>query len=189
MKKEVQFLLAQINPMMGAIEENAQKMIDIISHSVEDVIVFPELALTGYPPQDILYHADCDFRVQKALALMAKAVKTSFVLVGHPVMFEGHCYNAASILHQGQVMAVYFKQHLPNYGVFDEKRYFSPGPKKPCVFEVHGKKIGVCICEDIWHEGPFEDLAQENVALILVMNASPFDQDKVEERTQLLRKK
>lgn len=182
-------LMAQINPTVGAIESNCIKIIDIIKNLQDrhDLIIFPELSLTGYPPEDLLFRKEFHQSVIKHLRLIQAAVKDCYVIIGHPFLDKGCCYNAASVFYKGKKTREHYKQNLPNYGVFDELRYFTPGNKKPCILEINHQKIGVLICEDLWQPGPAEQLISQGVTLIISINASPFDFDKYSRREKLLK--
>lgn len=188
MQKKLTLLMAQINPTVGAIEENAEKISHIIHthQAFHDVIIFPELALTGYPPEDLLYRHDLFERVENALKKITSIAMDCHIIIGHPTLENARCYNTASVLFKGQRIALYHKQHLPNYGVFDENRYFTNGEQKPCLFKLNGYKIGLCICEDIWQPGPVDQLVDADADIMLCINASPFDQNKYAQRETLL---
>ena len=188
MPKKLAILLAQINPSVGAIELNANKIINIIqsNQSSHDIIVFPELALTGYPPEDLLLRQALYTRLNDAFNRILEATLNCHVILGHPTCENTVFYNSASVIHHGKCIAVYHKQELPNYSVFDEKRYFTAGNETPCIIDIKGYRTGLCICEDIWHNQPVEQLVQENVQLLLCLNASPFEQTKQEQRERLL---
>ncbi|MDX2346322.1 MAG: NAD+ synthase, partial [Legionella sp.] len=188
MSKPLVFLMAQINPIVGAIEANRDKIVTIIEahQTTHDVIIFPELVLTGYPPEDLLLRDACMFRVEQALTTICQATKNTHVIIGHPYQENAACYNALSIIHEGQVTAIYKKQHLPNTGVFDEKRYFEPGPEVPCLLTIQNQTIGFCICEDIWNAGPVEQMINAGADILVCINASPFEVDKAKERIELL---
>ncbi len=190
MQKKLTILMAQINPTVGAIEENAEKIIKIIleHQQTHDVIIFPELTLTGYPPEDLLFRQELFDRVECALKAILSITTECHVILGHPMLENNRCYNMASVIFNGQHIARYHKQHLPNYGVFDEERYFIKGPAIPCLFTINGYKAGLCICEDIWHPGPVDQLLAAGVEIMFCINASPFDESKYEERDILLRK-
>jgi NAD+ synthase (glutamine-hydrolysing) len=183
-------LMAQINPTVGAIQTNTDKIISIISEhqSQHDIIVFPELCLCGYPPEDLLLHEQFYTHINKAVDQITQQVKQSYVIIGHPILHNNIRFNAASILHQGKIILTYHKQHLPNHGVFDEKRYFQPGKPHAAIFTVKNHSIGICICEDLWQDGPVELLAQNGAEVVLCLNASPFDQTKYQQRIQRLSK-
>lgn len=189
MHKQLSLLMAQINPTVGAVQYNAQKIIKIIqSHQNEyDVIVFPELALTGYPPEDLLFRNRLYEQTEAALLDIQSITQDCHVIVGHPTRYHDKYYNSASIFWDNRRVALYHKQILPNYGVFDEKRYFAEGPAEACVFIVNQSKLGLCICEDIWHPNPVHQLIENNAEIIICINASPFDLDKYKKREKLLK--
>ncbi|BCA94870.1 NAD+ synthase [Legionella antarctica] len=189
MHSALNILMAQINPTVGAIESNRDKIIDIIKTCQDrhDVILFPELALTGYPPEDLLFRKEFHYAVTESLKLIQVATKNCHVIIGHPKQQEECCYNTATIFYKGQKISEYHKQNLPNYDVFDEARYFTPGEKTPCIFALHEHQIGVIICEDLWLPGPVEDLIQQGISTLMVLNASPFDYDKYLRREKLIK--
>ena len=189
MQKTLTLLMAQINPTVGAVEKNAEKIIQMIcTHQLQhDAIVFPELALTGYPPEDLLLRPELMDRVNLALTRIASKTADCHVIVGHPTKDNGKLYNSASVFFQGKNRTIYHKQQLPNFGVFDEKRYFTPGPATPCLLTINGYKIGLCICEDIWQPGAVDQLIEAKAALMICINASPFEQDKYQQREALLK--
>lgn len=181
--------LAQINLTVGAISKNTQQVIDIIAAQTDaDVIVFPELTITGYPPEDLLLRHDLYHQVQASLQRIAAAATQAAVIIGYPERADGVLYNSAVVLYQGQVLANYRKQRLPQYGVFDEQRYFSPGAQ-PCSFEFRGHRIGLLICEDIWHAPPLAALSDLHVDWVVVINASPFERNKRSQRLQMLQQR
>ncbi|KTC81472.1 NAD+ synthase [Legionella brunensis] len=190
MSHTLQILMAQMNPTVGAIQANTEKICNIVKayQHQYDVIVFPELVVTGYPPEDLLLREDFHQQVENALQTIQKHSKECYIIIGHPSLEEKDCFNAASVFYSGTRMARYYKQHLPNYGVFDEQRYFTPGEAKPCILSIKGYQLGVCICEDIWHVGPIEQLLQVGVDGVFCINASPFDYQKQQLREELLRK-
>lgn len=188
MQKPLNILMAQINPIVGDIDGNRKKIIHIIKEYQDkhDLIVFPELALTGYPPEDLLFRKEFHEKVMHDLVTIQKEILDCFVIVGHPTSIDDHCYNSMSILHQGNILKTYHKQNLPNYEVFDEARYFTAGPKEPCILEINDQRIGFCICEDLWQPGPVEDLLSQNISVLVSINASPFDFGKYHRRVDLL---
>ena len=189
MSQSLSILMAQINPAVGAIDANKSKIIDIIKkHQLNhDIIVFPELVLTGYPPEDLLLRDELFLQVEEALKAIQFCTTNCHVIIGHPIMENGNRYNGASIFANNTKIAVYHKQHLPNYGVFDEKRYFTKGIASPCVFSIKNQRIGLCICEDLWLKGPVEQLVDANINLMISINASPFDYNKYSLRESLLK--
>ena len=188
MPSSLTLLMAQINPTVGAIARNKQKIIDIIQSNQHDhdIIIFPELALTGYPLEDLLYRKELFLQVEDALEDIKKITKMTHVIVGHPVMEGKHLFNALTVFSKGMAVTTYYKQHLPNYGVFDESRYFTKGAAIPCTLNMNNYQVGFCICEDIWHPGPMERLIEQNVDLVICINASPFENIKYALRETLL---
>ncbi|MCR9191569.1 MAG: NAD+ synthase [Gammaproteobacteria bacterium] len=189
MTQPLTVLMAQINPIVGAIESNTDNIIQIITTHQQnhDLIIFPELAICGYPPGDLLLRQDLYTRVERALQTIAAAALHCHIVLGHPQIVNGFAYNSASILYRSKVKAQYHKQQLPNYGVFDEKRYFTPGKAKACVFTVRGHRIGLGICEDLWQGQTVDRLIQKKVDILLFINASPFDGSKSTQREALIR--
>lgn len=190
MSESISILLSQLNPEVGKIDRNCNKIIAIIKKycSTHDVIIFPELALCGYSPEDLLYRDAFHQQIKAALLQIQNATSSCTVIVGHPKIIGNSCYNAASIIQNGKLIHTYHKQHLPNYGVFDERRYFTPGIPEAYTFKLKNKLFGLCICEDIWQEGPVEALIAKSVEIFVCINASPFEIEKHETRKQLLQK-
>jgi NAD+ synthase (glutamine-hydrolysing) len=149
------------------------------------VIVFPELAITGYPPEDLLFRAHFIDHVDHVMQHLCAEISGITAIVGYPLRQVDGLYNAAAVIRDGGVAAVYRKQHLPNYGVFDEKRYFRPGAA-PCIVDIHGVPVGITICEDIWQPGPVQQAADTGARLLININASPFHAGKRNEREQLV---
>ena len=188
MKKMLKVLLCQQNFTVGAIEANAIKIKSLIkaNQTAHDLIIFPELSLTGYPPEDLLFRSALYERVNKALEAIAQITNTCHVVVGHPVCINGQLFNAASIFYDGRCIQQYYKQVLPNQGVFDEKRYFTAGPATACLFSINTYQIGLCICEDIWHEEPVQQIIDAGADCVVCINASPYDYQKHTHRLELL---
>jgi NAD+ synthase (glutamine-hydrolysing) len=188
MDQQLTLLMAQINPTVGAIAENLKKIIDIIhaNQSKFDLIIFPELALTGYPPEDLLFRSELYQQTENALSIICKTTQHCHVIVGHPSLMAEHCYNSASVFANGNRIALYHKQCLPNYGVFDEQRYFTAGEARACVFTIKNRLLGLCICEDVWHQKPVEMVLQKGAEILVCINASPFDLNKYKQRESLL---
>ncbi len=181
--------LAQLNPIVGDIDGNRGRIAEAIETAAKSgaqIVVFPELAICGYPPEDLLlreaFLQDC----RDAIESLADGMPEGIVaVVGWPERDED-VYNAAAVLSGGEVVASYRKQHLPNYGVFDELRYFQHGPG-PATIEVAGHTVGVTICEDIWQPSdPLESEALAGARLILNLSASPYDLGKGERRERML---
>jgi len=188
MPQTLSILMAQINPTVGAIADNAEKIIDIIQKhsSNHDLIVFPELALTGYPPEDLLFRAELFLQIDKALKAIQSNTRNCHIIVGHPTLEKDQRYNSASIFFNSKRLALYHKQHLPNYGVFDEQRYFNRGETNPCLLTIKNYQLGFCICEDIWQPGPVDQLIKQGAEIMVCINASPFEEDKYALRESLL---
>lgn len=173
--------LAQINLCVGDIDGNTAKIVATIDAARDeaqvDLVAFPELAITGYPPEDLLFRPGLHRRVEHALEVIARATHGIMVAVGHPEQTTAGIFNCCSILHEGSVTARYRKQHLPNYAVFDEKRYFAAGAEN-CLVEIKGYRIAVSICEDIWEPQTAAAARAAGAELILNINASPYRIDK-----------
>ncbi|MGL5040810.1 MAG: nitrilase-related carbon-nitrogen hydrolase, partial [Aeromonas sp.] len=188
MAKALSLMLAQLNLTVGAIEENTDKVLAAAANAERqgaDLLVCSELALTGYPPEDLLLRADLMLRVDAALARIGAWHGHCAILVGHPWREGEALYNAASLYEQGKLVARYFKQDLPNYGVFDEKRYFTAGTQT-CVVSFRGHQLGLLICEDLWQPTPALAAKAAGAELLLTINASPYDQEKPWIRRELI---
>ncbi len=182
--------LAQCNFHVGDIPGNTAKIIEAAKKAADDgaqLIVFSELALTGYPPEDLLMRASLELRVKEALEEVAAISHDIAVAVGYPVTRDNRLYNCAGVWSEGTCLGEYAKQELPNYQVFDEKRYFSPGEDAQVV-ELHGVKLGLTVCEDVWFDAPVAMAAEAGAELILNLNASPFHSGKQQERIDLIKK-
>lgn len=179
-------VLAQQNFRVGDIEGNTASIIELINtHLAEDLLIFSELAVCGYPPEDLIYRRDFQQRCELALASIQQASQDCGVIVGHPTWLEGKIYNSLSLFFQGKRLALYHKQYLPNYDVFDEKRYFTAGTQ-PGIVEFKGQKLGLLICEDLWLNDPVDQLNADAVDMIISINASPYDYEKQQQRQQLV---
>ncbi|WP_153108988.1 NAD+ synthase [Propionivibrio limicola] len=181
--------IAQINATVGDLAGNAARILDFAKRAKTlgaDLVVTPELGLCGYPPEDLLLRDDFYASCEQELDALAARLDGISLLVGHPLLQHGRRFNAATLISDGKRVATYCKQRLPNYEVFDEKRYFDTGDT-PCVVTFNGVRCGINICEDVWVEGP-ADLAQAAGAeILLVLNASPYHIGKQGLRTQVLR--
>ena len=153
-----------------------------------DAIVFPELSLTSYPPEDLLLRPELLNRVDQALERIRRSVKGIDVILGYPRSLQGKLYNAAGVIRNGEIVGEYHKQFLPNYSVFDEKRYFEPG-HNPCVIDLKGIPTGLTICEDIWEEFPAAQAKSAGARLLLNLNASPYYHGKAPERETLVQQR
>ena len=183
----LKILLAQLNYLVGDIEGNCEKMLQCLEntrlHHDANCVVFSELALTGYPPEDLLFREKINSRIRLAVKRLVSASKDINIVVGAPWNEGGKLFNAALVIQDGCLKDKYFKIKLPNYNVFDEKRYFSPG-QAACVAEVEGLKLGITICEDVWDEEPVRLSQQAGAEMVININASPFRLGKQEKRVQ-----
>ena len=181
--------LGQINPVVGDLGGNSERIIAALGLAEEagaDVAVFPELAITGYPPEDLLLKPGFVADNLAALAKVAAATERCVAVVGF-VDEQLDLYNAAAVCSRGEVRGVYHKQELPNYGVFDEQRYFAPGGGATQLFGIGGVRVGVSICEDAWNpQGPIAAQAAAGAELVININASPYYLDRLVEREQML---
>lgn len=181
----VKILLAQLNFFVGDIEGNCEKMLSCVNsardkHGV-DCIVFSELALTGYPPEDLVFREKIQTRIVLAVEKLIALSQGVTVIVGAPWEHQESLYNAALVFQDGRIIDRYFKMKLPNYKVFDEKRYFKAGDRS-CVIDVKGVKLGVTVCEDVWNKEPIKLSKQAGAEVILNINASPFRVGKQNQR-------
>ncbi|MAK70564.1 MAG: NAD+ synthase, partial [Idiomarinaceae bacterium] len=187
---QLSICLAQLDFTVGAIDGNTAVILKTIREqsAAHDIIVFPELAITGYPPEDLLLREDHQRAVDNAVEQISAAASDCVVMVGHPSRVGEQLFNSLSVLHRGECLQRYHKQRLPNNGVFDEQRYFVPGHKSE-VFEWQGRRIGLMICEDLWHPQPLQQLLDDEVDAILSVNASPYQIDKHQQRLGVLRQR
>lgn len=186
----VTFALAQSHFLVGDIKANAEKMRTLALQAREqgaDVIIFPELALLGYPPQDLLLRPSLSGRIKSALSTLSD-IDDIVMIVGYPHVDHHGTFNSAAILHNGHQKGFYHKQILPNYGVFDERRYFDKG-RNQVLFDYKGITIGLLICEDLWEKGPIAELKKQGADLIVSLNASPFEIEKQDTRKTMLTKR
>ena len=185
----MKFALAQINATVGDIGGNTAKIMAAIVQAKlagADMLLTPELALSGYPPEDLLFRDDFYQQIQLALTRLRKSAHGITLVIGHPAREGQHSYNTASVFRNGAVLATYHKLSLPNHTVFDELRYFTPG-EGACIFEQDGISFGINICADVWHEEAPRCAAEAGAEVLLVLNASPFHIGKLEERHSVIR--
>ena len=186
-------ILAQLNLTVGDIEGNTNKIIESVKKAKSDykadIIIFPELAISSYPPEDLLLRPAFHNYIEQALNRIVKTTKNIHVLLGYPFLQGDVLYNACSLIHDGNIIQTYYKQHLPNYGVFDEKRYFTPGENRTCLFEINGIIIALSICEDIWVPGPINNASSAGAKIMFNINASPYHKNKLSERENIISKR
>ena len=188
-KKKISIGIVQENPIVGDIEGNLQLAINAIDklskQSSPDIFLFTEMFITGYPPEDLILRDDLLDASYEAVEKLCEVKPESFIVIGYPKKEGDSIFNCAGVLRNKSVITEYKKQELPNYEVFDEKRYFQSG-KGPGIFEVNGLRVGLSVCEDIWHENVIKQLYEKKTDLILNINASPFHLDKIKERKVLI---
>ena len=188
MNKPVRIAMVQDNFLVGDIIGNSQQIIRLAQSAAEqqaELAIFPELALTGYPPEDLLYRPGFVAQIETAIEDIARSTSGIDVVLGLPRSHDGNRYNSAIWLRDGKCIAEYHKQFLPNYSVFDEVRYFSPG-HDTCVVELNHTRFGLLICEDAWEQGPAAAAVADGADALIVLNASPFHGGKYAERLHML---
>jgi NAD+ synthase (glutamine-hydrolysing) len=192
MSASLRIAMAQLDLPVGDVAGNVQRILDACVEGRDrlkaQLLVFPELAVTGYPPEDLLFNADFRAEVETAVARLAAGIQGIHALVGYPLYADGRIYNVAAMLGEGRIKAVYRKSELPNYEVFDEKRYFGTGDAS-AVVDVAGFAVGLNVCEDVWHTEPARRAAQAGAKVLMVPNASPFNAGKQREREEELRRR
>jgi len=210
MKSFLRIVVCQMNPRVGDIDGNTGDILAFIkANESADLIVFPELAITGYPPEDLLLRPSLSVRIAGAIDRIKAAVLDQFIIVGYPSKISSFnlsqsidqthgslhsnqqqdlCYNLAGVIHAGEVIAEYKKRKLPNYRVFDEQRYFEAG-NEVCVVDIYGIKVGVTICEDLWYTQPVAQSVREGAQLMVNLNASPYHYKKHAQRVQVVQQR
>ena len=189
MTQKLKVIIAQLNFLVGDIDGNTEIVIEssrkAIDEHAADMIVFPELTLTGYPMEDLLLRPSLKNRIDNAIDRILSTNLDIAIVLGYPSFSNSKLYNALGVLHRGEIIATYFKQCLPNYQVFDEKRYFESG-NETCIVEIRNIRCAFTICEDLWEEGPTRDAKSAGAQILININASPFHIDKLKERKALL---
>jgi NAD+ synthase (glutamine-hydrolysing) len=190
MKSRVKVALAQVDLAVGDVSGNTEKILDYATRARDelqaDLVVFPELSVCGYPPEDLLLHAGLRYRTEQAVADIREAVKGVAVLVGFPEYVDDQIYNSCAVFSDGEVLCSYRKSLLPNYRVFDEKRYFTAGTEA-AVFRFKGIAVGLTICEDVWQPGPIAAARSAGAECVIVINGSPFELNTQDKREQIVR--
>ena len=181
--------IAQINPTVGDLEQNSNLIIEYIEKAETlgaDVVAFPELAVTGYPPEDLLLKPHFVSDNVSATQKIAESTGQITAIFGFAEPIEDKLYNSAAVANNHKIVNTYQKVHLPNYGVFDEKRYFAEGSNFP-VYDLNEVRFGINVCEDIWFpSGPTNIQSNNGSSLIININGSPFSLGKREEREKVL---
>ncbi|MGH8402631.1 MAG: NAD(+) synthase, partial [Gammaproteobacteria bacterium] len=192
MSVRFRIVMAQLDFLVGDVSGNVEKIMTAVARSRDEfhaqLVVFPELTLIGYPPEDLLFHSGLRREVEEGVQRLIHEIHGIDVLVGYPLYEDGKIYNVASVIGGGALRDTYRKQELPNYSVFDEKRYFTPGDGT-VLADVAGANLGINVCEDIWHAGPPGRAVKAGAQLLLIPNASPFELGKQSQREQELRRR
>jgi NAD+ synthase (glutamine-hydrolysing) len=185
MNDKITVALAQLDLVVGDVSGNTRKILDYAARAHDelqaDLVVFPELSVSGYPPEDLLFHSGLRRRVDEALDTIRESVRDIAILVGFPEYDGENIYNACAVFKDGAVLARYRKHLLPNYLVFDERRYFVAG-KEPSVFSLNGIRVGINICEDVWKSGPPAASRAAGAEVIIAINGSPYEHDSQNKR-------
>ena len=192
MARQIKVVMAQLNLEVGDIESNTTKLIEsakqAISQYAADIIAFPELTLTGYPPEDLLLRPSLAIRVEKAMNRILSENIGIYMVVGYPEKQGNKLYNSLTVIKGRDRLGNYRKQCLPNYQVFDERRYFDQGDEA-CLLKIAGADIAFTICEDMWEQGPMRQARDAGAQLMININASPYHINKLAQRTQLLQER
>lgn len=191
MSAKLNMVMAQLNLVVGDIDGNTTRVIEAAEQARDqldaDVVVFPELTLCGYPPEDLLLRPSLIVRVEQALSRL-RVVKGIDLIIGVPLMGPHGLENQALVMRDGEILTRYGKQHLPNYQVFDEKRYFVKG-QDTAIYCCKGVNIALLICEDLWYQGPVRRAKEAGADLVISLNASPFHMNKQSLRQQVVRER
>jgi NAD+ synthase (glutamine-hydrolysing) len=186
-------VLAQLNPLVGDIDGNTTLVLNAARRACDefhaDIVVFPELVLTAYPPEDLLLRPSLDLRIERALARISEARLPATLVIGYPGHEDGKLYNMLACIRGGEVLGTYRKQCLPNYLVFDEKRYFQAGRSEALVLELHGLRMAFTVCEDLWEREPMAQARAAGAKLMVNINGSPYHAAKIHERREVMLKR
>jgi NAD+ synthase (glutamine-hydrolysing) len=189
MSNTVTVAIAQLDMVVGAVADNTRKILDYADRARDeldaDLVVFPELSISGYPPEDLLLHSGLRRRVGEALEQIRDSVRDIAVAVGFPEYADDHIYNACAVFRNGKLLAHYRKHLLPNYSVFDELRYFLPG-REAAVFNLNGIRLGLNICEDVWQPAPMAASRAAGAECVIAINGSPYELDTQSKREDVV---
>ncbi|MGA8203133.1 MAG: NAD+ synthase, partial [Woeseiaceae bacterium] len=192
MKNKVKVALAQVDMAVGDVPGNTARILDYAARARDelraDLVVFPELSVCGYPPEDLLFHAGLRKRAENAVTEIRDGVRGIAVLVGFPEYVDDRIHNSCAVFADGRLLAGYRKRILPNYRVFDEERYFKAG-RGAAVFRLNGIAIGLAICEDVWQPGPLADARSAGAECIIAINGSPYELESQQKRESVVRKR
>jgi len=177
--------LAQVDLAVGDVAGNADKIIDYANRAANelraDLVVFPELSICGYPPEDLLFHSGLRRNIEDAIVRIRESVHGIAFLIGFPEYEDDLIYNTSAVFRDGELLCLYRKQKLPNYAVFDEERYFTAG-KEPAVFTMNGMRIGLNICEDLWQSSPLQSSRSAGAECVIAINGSPYEMNSQQHR-------
>jgi len=177
--------MAQLNLVVGDVDGNTSRIVAAANEARDrlkaDVVLLPELAVSGYPPEDLLFHSGMRLQVARSLERLRQEVRGITLIAGYPEYVDSRIYNSAIVIRDGRVLANHRKACLPNYRVFDEKRYFTPG-EAPTVVDLNGCRAGILVCEDVWEPEPAARAREAGAEVLLVINASPYEVHKQAQR-------
>jgi NAD+ synthase (glutamine-hydrolysing) len=190
MSESLRIALAQLNLLVGDVQGNTERLMESAAAAFDsqraDLVVFPELALSGYPPEDLLFHRGFRRQIESGLEQVCRRMRGGALVLGYPEYTRTGIYNSAALVSGGSIAATHRKAELPNYKVFDEKRYFHAGAQ-PTVVDCNGFRLGLLVCEDIWVPEPAQLARSDRAELLVVINASPYERDKQRERESIAR--
>ena len=184
---QLRCVMAQLNLVVGDVDGNTTRIVAAANEARDryraDVVMLPELAVSGYPPEDLLFHSGMRLQVAHSIERLKKEVRGIVLITGYPEYVDAHIFNSAIVIRDGVVLANHRKACLPNYRVFDEKRYFTPGTE-PTIIDVKGVRAGVVVCEDVWEAEPAKHAQLAGAQVLLIINASPYEVNKQIQREQ-----
>ncbi|HEY0746747.1 MAG TPA: NAD+ synthase [Steroidobacteraceae bacterium] len=187
--RQLRCVMAQLNLVVGDVDGNTSRIVAAANEARDryraDVVMLPELAVSGYPPEDLLFHSGMRLQVARSVERLKQEVRGITLIAGYPEYDGTQIFNSAIVIRDGAVLANHRKACLPNYRVFDEKRYFTPG-SEPTVVDIHGVKAGVLVCEDCWDAAPSRQARGAGAQVLLVINASPYEVDKQAQRERVV---
>ncbi len=187
MTRQVRCVMAQLNLVVGDVDGNTSRIVSAANEARDryraDLVMLPELAVSGYPPEDLLFHSGMRLQVASSLERLKQEVRGITLIAGYPEYSGAKIFNSAIVIRDGKVLANHRKACLPNYRVFDEKRYFTPGTDAT-IIEINGMKAGVLVCEDAWDSAPAQQAREKGAQVLLIINASPYEVDKQSMREQ-----
>jgi len=190
MNNTIKVALAQVDLAVGDVAGNTAKIVDYAARARDemraDLVVFPELSICGYPPEDLLFHAGLQKRIAQAITEIRESVSGIAVLIGFPEYVGDDIFNSCAVFSDGKILCAYRKNLLPNYRVFDEERYFKAG-KQAAVFHLNGIRIGLTICEDVWQTGPIAAARSAGAECVITINGSPYESDSQRRREETVR--